>query len=379
MSNNIRILFLVSDTEFGGGEQYFFSIVNGLVAEQYEFTIGCKPGTSLQSYVSEKEYNYIPFMVSKRTDFSKMLRFSKTIRNNYDIILLGDSKAWNTGYFISKYSKAQKICAIVHMTHIGLEQKEYGKTELYLSSWWDRLWSRYCDFIIVSNEKNAQILENEGIKRAKLKVMPNCIDVEKLNSEKYTNKEEVLERHSISPDKRIIGTLARLGPGKDYKTLFDSIEIIVNSRKDYHFLIVGKGPFKDTLELDVKRRELDNYITFTGWVDDAYEYLNSFDVFLFSSISEGIPYVILEAMAFGKAIVATNNGAVSEAILDGETGILVEKQNPEKLTQDLLKVLESEKLADDLGRKARNFVKEKFSLNLMLNNFDNFFKQIAGN
>ncbi len=102
--------------------------------------------------------------------------------------------------------------------------------------------------------------------------------------------------------------------------------------------------------------------------------MNIFDIFVFSTVAEGIPYGILESMVFGIPIVSTDNGAIGEAVRHNESGLLVEPGNAEALAASLEDLLMDPDKAGSLGKKAEMTVREKFDLPVMLGKFDNLFK-----
>ena len=362
----MKILYLCSDTEFGGGQHYFLDFVDTFNNGEHEFFMGCRPYTKL---ANEINLPCIPFYVKSKTDVFEMIKFSKSIRSdNYNVIFLGDGAAWNTGIFL----KCKNLIPIVHMTHIGLEEKKYGSVERFISGMWDRLWARYATKIVVSNEKNADILILEGVPRDKISVIKNCVDINKITNHDFIPREQLFDR-------TIIGTLSRLGPGKDVMTIIDSAKLLIEQNKNCHFIIVGSGPYRDKCEGYIKQLKLENYITLTGWVKNQYDYLNLFDIYLHSGISDGIPYGVLEAMAFGKPIVATNNGAVREAISYGRTGLLVEKKNPATMAWGISMLFDDQELKRKLGVNAKEVCREQFDISVMQGQVRALFDEVLEN
>ena len=129
--------------------------------------------------------------------------------------------------------------------------------------------------------------------------------------------------------------------------------------------IIGTGPDKEIFENRLKSLGLEKWVTFTGWVENQFDYLNIFDIFLFAGIADGLPYGLLEAMAFGKPVVATNNGAIHEAVTDGESGLLVEKRNPEAMANGIIRLLDDKKLCEKLKINAEKNCRKYFDIKKM--------------
>lgn len=371
-----KIVYVVSDTVFGGGTHYFSSIVSGLDKTKYSFGVACRSNNALENYFRDQGIQIYPFPVNSRFDIIGMIRFAQELsKENIDCVLLGDGSAWNSSFFLKFISRIPHIWSIVHMTHIGLEIREFGFFERLLSMLYDYTWSLWCDTIIVSNQKNAQILKSEGISREKIHIIENGIDFQSFIIKRYTGQAALKKQYKIEEGKKVVGMLARLGPGKDFDTLFDAIKLVLDTFPECVLMLVGTGPFKAQLEQKAAYLGIGNRIIFTGWVEDAYEYIDLFDIFVFSSIAEGIPYSILEAMVLGKPIVSTDNGAIGEAIFYGKTGILVPPKNARALADGLLLFLQYPEKAHLMGKGARDLIKEKFDLPIMLQKFNKLFME----
>jgi len=377
MSNNKKynVLFIYTDTEFGGGGRFFGQVIRGLTPRGFRFVVGCRQNAPIKNFYDEKGIENIPFEVKNRFDIINMLRFCGLIKKyKFDIACLGDGTAWTTGIILSLFSNVNAVLPIVHMTHIGLEHKEkYGWFERTIFKIWDRLWAHFATKILVSNQKNTDILVGEGVDRKKISIICNFPDVDSFNPEVAKTKEEILGELKIPYSKTVIGTMARLGPGKDFDNLFKSIKKVVEIYTDCHFIIVGDGPYREKFEKQVKNLKIDDYITFAGFRKNSYEFLNIFDIVVLSTLSEGVPNIILEGMAFAKPIVSTDSGAVSDAVYDNETGILVPPRNPEKFAEGIIKLLNDEELCKRLGENAKILVSEKFTKEKMWDGFEKLF------
>ena len=317
-----------------------------------------------------------PLPVKSRFDVYGMIKFAMSLRQqNINCLLLGDGTSWNSGAILRLLSGIPCLWAIVHMTHIGLEIRQYGFLERLVSRLYDYTWALSCDTIIVSNIKNAQILTSEGVSKKKIQVIPNCVDYPALTAKEYDDQEQLRKKYGIDSHKKIVGMLARLGPGKDFATLFRAISAVTKSFPDCVFMLVGTGPYREQLEQEAAANGVSEHILFTGWVEDAFEYIDLFDVFVFSTMAEGIPYSILEAMAFAKPIVSTDNGAISEAIITGKAGILVPPKDSSALADSLLDLLKNPEKARLLGNTARKLVREKFDIPIMLKQFNQLFSE----
>jgi glycosyltransferase involved in cell wall biosynthesis len=157
-----------------------------------------------------------------------------------------------------------------------------------------------------------------------------------------------------------IVTVGRLQAPKDTLTLVRALEKL--PRGAYTAVIVGDGPDRPALEAEIGRLGLDSFVQVVGERNDVAERLAASDLFVLSSRSEGLPLSILEAMAAGLPVVATNVGGVPELVLDGETGFLVPPGNPQSLAGAMERLLEDSALRRRLGAAGRLRVEEGFHL-----------------
>lgn len=179
----------------------------------------------------------------------------------------------------------------------------------------------------------------------------------------------VREELSIAHDAPIIGMVARIAPQKDYPTLIRAAAILVKTHPAVRFLIVGQHSGVETYakHYTMVRHLIDEmglgaHFIFTDHRSDVDRFIAAMDVCVLSTHQEGLPLVILEAMAQAKPFVATSVGGVPEIVLDGETGLLVPPADPQALARALARLLSDPVLADRLGKGGRRMVEGEFSL-----------------
>jgi glycosyltransferase involved in cell wall biosynthesis len=167
-----------------------------------------------------------------------------------------------------------------------------------------------------------------------------------------------------------------------YKTkgLTFLIEAVANLAKTVNVacLIVGEGPERPILEEMIRRNGLEKRVFLVGQLPEASRYLKAYDVFAFSSVKEGFPWAILEAMSAGLPIVATKVGAMPEVIEDGIGGWLVDPGNAGQLYDRLQWFASHREQVSGFGQKAKQRGQEEFTLEKLLGNYRALFKSIVG-
>jgi len=151
----------------------------------------------------------------------------------------------------------------------------------------------------------------------------------------------------------VVGNVAALVDHKDHATLLDAAARVVARLPRVHFVILGEGELRPQLERQVARLGLGERVHLAGFRDDVDRLLPGFDLFCLSSHMEGLGTSVLDAMCFGRPIVATSAGGIPDAVADGVSGRLVPPRDPEALAQALLRLLESPEDARRLGAGAR--------------------------
>ena len=164
-------------------------------------------------------------------------------------------------------------------------------------------------------------------------------------------------------DKPVVLFVGSLIPRKGLPFLVEAAKKTVKQQADTKFVIVGDGPLKSQLMSSLDKANLSgNFAFLSGLTEDALAAVyNCADVFVLPSIQEGQGIVLLEAQASAKPVVAFNVGGVNEAVLNGETGLLVNRGNSDELADALLKLLSDESLREKMGANGRRFVMDNFT------------------
>jgi glycosyltransferase involved in cell wall biosynthesis len=195
--------------------------------------------------------------------------------------------------------------------------------------------------------------------------------IKAFNIQKYSYKICVAGCHidlSLFPSKenyskngRIIGYIGRLDEGKGVMNFLKAIHIILKTDDDLKFLIAGSGPLSDRI-INEKNGKLSGKLDFIGWIphEKVANYLNTLTLLVLPTYSEGVPNIILEAMASGTVVLATGVGGIPDIIKDGETGFILDSNSPESISEGILKVLENPNI-DRITKNARLFVEKNFT------------------
>lgn len=204
--------------------------------------------------------------------------------------------------------------------------------------------------IIANSARVARLMsDREGIPAARIVTLPNFLDDEAF--EALPNEARLLARRSFGiPDDAIVVTaVAVLRPEKDLVTLIEAMALLVKDHAELHLLLVGSGPCEAALKRAVAAHHVEHRVHFTGFLSSPPSPHQFGDISVLCSLHEGFPNSIIEAMAAGKPVVATDVGGIPDAVEDGRTGLLVPPRSSERLAAGISRLVASPALRKAFG------------------------------
>ena len=231
--------------------------------------------------------------------------------------------------------------------------------------------------IMVVSEANQKKLMDAGLKTDALSMLYNGIDA---NLWRRENGNAILrEELGLNQNDFLIGTVARIDYDKDLPTFFKVVKLLVAQVPNVRFVIVGDGKGDELAKAKHQAEQigLKDSISFTGHRDDLLNVYPSLDIFLMTSITEGLPNTILEAMAMEVPVVSTSVGGVPELIVDGEHGFLCSVGDAEALSRKVIELIQNSGLRIKFAQNARKRVEEDFSFDQRVRRLENLYEYYA--
>jgi L-malate glycosyltransferase len=222
---------------------------------------------------------------------------------------------------------------------------------------------KHVDVFIAASNVIAGMLERDGIPAARIVTVHDGVNIS------YIDKLERLDAHAVlrlPHGAPIVGNVAALVAHKGQRHLIAAAALVVRELPDTRFLIIGEGELREPLERQIKDLGLERHVMLTGFRSDALPLMKSFDLFVMSSVTEGLGSAVLEAMTCGIPVVGTRAGGIPEAVVDGESGLLVAPHDESALATAIVRVLRDRDLATRLARDGRRRVEEQFSVENMV-------------
>jgi len=242
----------------------------------------------------------------------------------------------------------------------------------------ERLAFRQANAIVVNSEAVKKYLISEGIPAEKLKVIYNGLDLERLTP-KTTDRKTICAELGLPTDENIkfITLVANLRHKVKNQPMFlRAAQKVLQKFPNAHFVLAGEGDLREELENLAKELKIAENTNFIGRCRQVPELLSVSFAGVLTSFNEGFSNSILEYMAAKLPVVATNVGGASEAIIENETGFLVESDDDEAMANRLIELLEDEEKARKFGAKGRELVEEKFSCAAQLENTLKLYRKV---
>nr|QNO41770.1 D-inositol-3-phosphate glycosyltransferase [Methanosarcinales archaeon ANME-2c ERB4]QNO42747.1 D-inositol-3-phosphate glycosyltransferase [Methanosarcinales archaeon ANME-2c ERB4] len=240
----------------------------------------------------------------------------------------------------------------------------------------DLILAHFTDKVIaVSESAKESTIKKRSIREDKVVVMHNAIPLEEFHELTPGQKEKERRSLGINPDHKIIGTVTRLRWEKGNKYLLEAASEVLKLFPKTVFLIVGDGPLREELQNLSKKLNIEENVIFYGFSRNAQRLYSIFDINVIASVTEGFSFALLEAMAMGKTVVATNVEGPKEILKDRETGLLVPAKDSRMLAQKIIYLLGN---GQELKRLARNAKKEskKYDVDLYVKKLEKEYEDV---
>jgi glycosyltransferase involved in cell wall biosynthesis len=232
--------------------------------------------------------------------------------------------------------------------------------------------ARNAAFVAVSEQDRARMIEIERVPAQVTRVIPTGY-VEVASTASSQDLRSLL---GVQPDGAIVGVVASLRRQKALDVLIRAFSAVRRQFPSVHLVLVGDGAERDSLERLTAALGLQQAVTFLGDRRDASALINQFDVFALSSVFEGTPLAVIEAMWKGRAIVATRVGGVPDMIVDGECGLLVPPDSPQALADAIARLLGNADLRGELGARARERAVDRYAFERCVEAWENLYCEL---
>jgi glycosyltransferase involved in cell wall biosynthesis len=218
---------------------------------------------------------------------------------------------------------------------------------------------------------------HHGYRAERLAVIPNFLEPDAFEVVEVTDQLAHRAALGIPPGRWVVGIVARLTPVKNHQLLLRAVRRLTAAGSPIHIVIVGDGPERAGLEQLTREGDQGGSVTFTGTLPNRPNPPALFDVSVLTSRSEGFPNAVVEAMAAGRPVVATDVGGVRDAVTEGVTGLLVPEEDDAAFAAALERLRGDPALAAALGSAGRREAEDRFSEEVVLNQLMALYEELA--
>jgi len=234
---------------------------------------------------------------------------------------------------------------------------------------------RRVDCFIAASEAIRRVLLSDGVPPDQVVTVHEGIDLEHVVSTPPVNVHEAFWLPHHAP---VVGNVAALVPHKGQRHLIEAAHLVVQEVPDARFVILGEGELREHLERQTRDYHLEKHVLLPGFRTDVLGCIKGFDLFVMSSVTEGLGTSLLDAMACSKATVATRAGGIPEVVDEGVTGLLVEPRDHHAMARAIVRLLKDAEERRRMGEAGLSRLRERFTLERMIAGTAAVYSRLAG-
>jgi glycosyltransferase involved in cell wall biosynthesis len=361
----MKILHVNTQKTWRGGEQQTLNLLQGLKKRNISSHLLCQPGSPMEEKANQAEIGIFPVAMRGEADLLASYRLRRLIKRfNYDIIHSHTSHAHTLAFFASLGTKTRLLVSR------RVDFSIFRHSFLRLSGIKYRFMA---DYYIAISHKIKDVLVADGIPAERIFVVHSGIDPERFAP---AGKDHLIPEFNLKSNEPVVVNVAHLAGHKAQQYLVRAIPLVLARIPTARFFIVGEGELMNELQVLAASLGLNQQLVFTGFRHDVGAFYQIADLFVMSSVEEGLGTAILDALALGKPVVATDSGGIPEIIRDGETGRLVAPADPAALAEGIIELLTHSEEGKRMASRGQEVVRQHFSLDAMVDKNIEVYQQI---
>jgi len=385
----VRILRVITRLNVGGPARHVVLLDRGLRGRGHETRLvygSLAPGDgSLEHLAAAAGLPTTPIRTLGRRinpigdlrAFARLLRV--VFREAPDVVHTHTAKAGTLGRLaaglFNMTRPRRRRCIVVHTFHGHVLSGYFGPTMNVAVRLAERTLATITDRVVtISPAQRHDIVTRFNIAAAaRTTVVPLGLDLERL-ARLDSDAADLRERLGIPEQAPVVGFVGRFVAIKDLATLVQAFALVAARRPDAVLLLVGDGPLRAEIDALVRALGLQERVHLIGWIDDLAPVYATIDVFALSSLNEGTPVAMIEAMAAAKPVVATRVGGVADVVDDERTGLLVPPQTPQALAGAIVRLVGAPEERARMGAAGRQAVVARYSPERLVDDIDRLYR-----
>jgi len=347
-------LHLDSARTWRGGQQQVLLTVLGLRARGHRALLAAHPEGVLYQRASEGD-DLVPLAPRSEVDLAAAWRLARVIAmHGPDIVHAHDPHTVAMASLALSFGVGPKVPVLVASRRVDFHLQKHS---------FSRWKYRQVAMFIAASRAIADMLVEDGIPRARVAVVHDGIDVEKVA---LVPSADLHQEFWFPRGAPVAVNVAALVPHKGQKFLLEAMARVRRSVADAQLVVFGEGELRAALEQQVRDLGLDKHVVLAGFRDDVLALTKSADLFVMSSVTEGLGSTLLDAMAMGLAVAGTTAGGIPEAVEHGVTGVLVAPGDSAALGDAIVRLLQDAPVRRQMGEAGRDKVAREFGVDRLV-------------
>ncbi|HXK59606.1 MAG TPA: glycosyltransferase family 4 protein [Acidobacteriota bacterium] len=354
----LTLLYVDTEHFWRGGQEQLFSLMKGMKERNHTVCLAAPYKAPLSQRA--REIGIVTYGFHQRNELSlrALLRLRQILRGrHFDVIHFNTPRPIVAG----------GLMAALAGVKVRISSR---RVNFPLKSRFSRLKYNWLqDAIVTVSDTIRETLLAGGVSPSLVRVIYEGVDLHWIDRQQPP-------KERLGNGNLVVGTVAHLSQEKGHETLLKAAASLKSRFHNVTYLLVGDGELRSRLHQLTSQLRIETQVNFTGFRSDCEGLMKQFDVFCLPSRSEGLSSAILAAMANSLPVVATNVGGIPELVVDGETGILVEPDNPSELAAALSRLLASRELRRRLGQQGRRRIERHFTLQRKLDQTERLYRSL---
>jgi len=364
----LNILQISSASSFGGGERYVADLTNALAARGHNLFAAVRPGSPLVRHLQLPPERIVTVPLRNALDVASAYELERFVRRQrIDVVHAHMARDYSLASYAARRNRQTKFFAT---RHVLFQLNRLHRHTL----------SRATRVIAVSAAVAKELRAQGILKESQITLVHNGIDVERFNRASVGfDRAQFLRSMGLPADCLLVGSVGELRTLKRHDDFIRAAALIVSKFPETYFVLAGldtsaSGEVRKDLERLVAELGLQDCFYFLGWLEDAEKLLCALDVFVSASETESFGLAIVEAMAAGTAVVATETEGAQEVIEDGKTGLLAPIGDVPRIAEGVCSLLANAGRRREIGASAKDAANEQFSLKRMVDEIEKIYQ-----
>lgn len=351
----MKVLQVATHMNIGGIANYIYTLSRALKRCGVE-TVVASSGGSLEDELRRQHipHRYLDIMTKSEISpkvVKSIFSLRRIVREEkIDIIHAHTRVSQTAAFFTSRLARIPYVT-----TCHGFFKKRLRKI---FDTWGYRV-------VAISDAVKEHLSRDLGVREERIELLYSGVDADRFTKDYSGDEAQTVKRSIGLRCGPVVGTIGRLSSVKGQRFLIEAMARVIRERKDVQCLVIGDGKEKETLEGLAKSMGISDSVRFISSVVDTERYLAIMDVFVFPSIKEGLGIALLEALASGRACVASRIGGIEDIIKHNFNGILVDVGDSEAIADSVKMLLDDAGLRGRMGERGRSLVREAFTIDSM--------------